>query len=73
MQKVGILVMAVGFIAAIILNNLYSNEVARIIAWLGTLIGVGIITVHSKQQKQMKNFAFFLMCFILSLSGVFFI
>ncbi|MGM0846477.1 MAG: hypothetical protein ACQEUT_15990 [Bacillota bacterium] len=74
MQKLGIgIIMFVGCIAAIILNYSYSNEVAGIIAWLGSLFGIGVLLIHSKQQKQMKYFAFFFVCFILSLSGVFFI
>jgi FtsH-binding integral membrane protein len=73
LQKLGIGVMFVGFIAAIILNYSYRNDVAGIIAWLGSLVGIGILLVHSKQQEQMRNFAFFFVCFILSLTGVFFI
>ncbi|MGD7023645.1 hypothetical protein ACQCVK_13675 [Rossellomorea vietnamensis] len=69
MQKAGIGVMFLGFMLAIFLDYSF----AGIIAWFGTLVGVGLLVVHSKLQKQMKHFAFFFVCFILSLSGVFFI
>ncbi|MGD6805143.1 hypothetical protein [Rossellomorea aquimaris] len=69
MQKAAIGIMFLGFMLAIFLDYSF----AGIIAWLGTLVGVGLLLVHSKLQKQMKHFAFFLVCFILSLSGVFYI
>ncbi|MGM0844932.1 MAG: hypothetical protein ACQEUT_08140 [Bacillota bacterium] len=69
MQKSGIGVMFLGFMLAIFLDYSF----AGMIAWLGTLVGVGLLLVHSKQQKPMKHFVFFFVCFILSLSGIFFI
>ncbi|WP_064090920.1 hypothetical protein [Rossellomorea aquimaris] len=73
MQKLSLGVMAIGFIAAIILNFTYSHDATKLCAWLGTVLGICLLYIHSKKEKHKRNFIFFLVCFLFSLTGVFFI